>query len=677
MPYDQTVLTPSDIAFLKPAPAIRGNRFSETVLLAAIAALVEQGDVTLSWQPRRFGGDLLMHFSGESSFPRDSVEARLVATQASNVRECVHDWLVRKSNDPWARATEQVWVTLVLRGHAVVKEDGMHAATEATAAAIADLEPFDVELALARAGLDDEMQSRLGREVSRGFSSRHTHIEQDVPHAWRDESAETVSAMGLDKLFPAPGIATTGVRGNWDAALILPALGFGLLGLILSGGMLGFALLCGLLGAAYGGVNKWWFGHSRSQISAEVERAGLRAQAATAESAPAPRTSTSQEAGDGPGGYLTLDWQNAATLRARPRRDDDPYSRFRIYRLYRRAYQHGILIVLAAVTLVASPLPHGFLIFLSLFPFIADAMYYLLHRRDSLAYVSLDDAILGRTPEIAIGILPLPTFATVMCWLWLLTLLMMTPNVGLVVAGLYIALTWIVKSRLRHRLVGTHTVSSLLTLRVFDSPSLLDYLEMVDAWRVVGPVYRLDGADTAATSWRDRFRVLTGRVDEIVLDDGGDLQSKFDDIEPTPDRNDRYPIEAFQFNNAFWRQALDEIVIRSDLVVMYLADFNDEDLGCVYELGVLLNRVRLSRIILFVNRGTDMALLERTLQEAWARIEPDSPNAGADGQITLIDIGGTRQIAPDQDLRDYNRRLKEKVRASDVIPMLFERARQR
>ena len=62
---------------------------------------------------------------------------------------------------------------------------------------------------------------------------------------------------------------------------------------------------------------------------------------------------------------------------------------------------------------------------------------------------------------------------------------------------------------------------------------------------------------------------------------------------------------------------------------MDLRGFSPANSGCTYEVGELLNVVPSDRITFIVDRLTDEAFLERTLEEARARLTNSSPNLSA------------------------------------------------
>lgn len=201
---------------------------------------------------------------------------------------------------------------------------------------------------------------------------------------------------------------------------------------------------------------------------------------------------------------------------------------------------------------------------------------------------------------------------------------------------------------------------NLLTLRVFSSPSLQDFILLTDDWRWFGPMQRLDGSDTAGSSMRDVTAYLRGDIADVIVEDERELAVALAAFRTTPDGHLRYPLNSMQCNDATWKQALQALVEDADAVVMDLSGFNEERRGCAYEIGTLIDQVPLRRFALLVNEGTDMAYLRRVLQDAWLSMPDGSPNAAAGDPVRIL------RIPPDV----------EKVESERVVGALLDAASQ-
>ena len=66
----------------------------------------------------------------------------------------------------------------------------------------------------------------------------------------------------------------------------------------------------------------------------------------------------------------------------------------------------------------------------------------------------------------------------------------------------------------------------------------------------------------------------------------------------------------------------------ADAVLMDLRAFSERNLGCVFELGVLVRAVALRQVLLLADGTTDMPALARILEAAWRDAPPGSANEG-------------------------------------------------
>ena len=75
-----------------------------------------------------------------------------------------------------------------------------------------------------------------------------------------------------------------------------------------------------------------------------------------------------------------------------------------------------------------------------------------------------------------------------------------------------------------------------------------------------------------------------------------------------------------------WHVALDDLIATTDVVQMDLAGFDEDNQGCTHELGLLIDRVAIDRVLLVAGDSTDLVLLRRVLEDAWDRMDANSPN---------------------------------------------------
>lgn len=156
---------------------------------------------------------------------------------------------------------------------------------------------------------------------------------------------------------------------------------------------------------------------------------------------------------------------------------------------------------------------------------------------------------------------------------------------------------------------------------------------LIDLARQLGPVYHLCGGGALAS--RGLLTAAFG--------------SKHDQIEETPDevlarlgefsekrRFLRYPVNSMLCGDGTWTFALDHLLQRAKAVLMDLTEFSGTHAGCEYELGLLIDRVDLGRVVLVTGPDTDDQALDRALRLAWSTMAPSSPNRRPEaGQLVI------------------------------------------
>jgi hypothetical protein len=182
--------------------------------------------------------------------------------------------------------------------------------------------------------------------------------------------------------------------------------------------------------------------------------------------------------------------------------------------------------------------------------------------------------------------------------------------------------------RLRNEVTATSPVR-LLFLWVFgDGKRINSLLLGIGAvWRCIGPLQFLQGGGIIGIG-TDVFRHLAGRA--LVADDVPAVDARIAGFTWHPDpRWCMYATNTLLCGDRSWRHALD-VLLETDLVLMDLCGFSSANAGCVYEIGRIAERIDVSRAVFLVDTSTDMAALRTTLEAAWARMSPGSPNCRSD-----------------------------------------------
>ncbi len=188
----------------------------------------------------------------------------------------------------------------------------------------------------------------------------------------------------------------------------------------------------------------------------------------------------------------------------------------------------------------------------------------------------------------------------------------------------------------------------LLALRVFGSPYLTEFFDLTRLWTWIGTRRHLDGHDTAGRKLSDLVNLVKGRLEDSIIEDTEELETALADMGALRDRQLRYKARSLQCNDKTWQMALDRLHEKSDVVVMDLCGFSQENRGCVYEIGLLFDRTSFDQVMFLIDERTDLASLEDALQEIWARPSATSPNRVFEGPLELymaVTAEGDERIA--------------------------------
>jgi hypothetical protein len=184
--------------------------------------------------------------------------------------------------------------------------------------------------------------------------------------------------------------------------------------------------------------------------------------------------------------------------------------------------------------------------------------------------------------------------------------------------------------------------AKLLLLRVFGFRKRTERLfDVLGArWRFAGPIQMIAAPDLAAKTIDpgEFMDFLSGRLRSRFIIEPRDLQQRLAGIDLRPDADGRFRVNDIFCGNDRWQAAVESLMAETDLVAMDLRGFSPQNKGCVYELQMLLDAVPTSRIVVFADRSTDLAFLDRTLAGCARAMAPASPNRSSGGPVTVLDI---------------------------------------
>jgi hypothetical protein len=172
---------------------------------------------------------------------------------------------------------------------------------------------------------------------------------------------------------------------------------------------------------------------------------------------------------------------------------------------------------------------------------------------------------------------------------------------------------------------------ALLVLRVFSLGKRSEYLfdAVTQHWRNIGNVQLIAGTDLAlSTVAPHRFLAfVSGKLNQLFIRSDAALDRSLAELDTRRDADGRFRINDFFCHADTWQRVLSRLIRRTDVVLMDLRSFAENNAGCIFEIKALLNDIPLARLVFVVDHTTDNAFLRQTLEETWCALKSDSPNA--------------------------------------------------
>ena len=276
--------------------------------------------------------------------------------------------------------------------------------------------------------------------------------------------------------------------------------------------------------------------------------------------------------------------------------------------------------------------------------------------------------------------------------IWVITVLIVTPTryaslksplgllftaSSLAVAFRYLYWIW----RTAKALEGQYPYQppfNLLALRVFGSPHLSDFLDLTNSWQWIGTRQMLDGPDTVGQKARDLINYFSGRLDNSIVENTGELHEALRDFKAKPDKELRFPVNSMQCSDASWKEALQSLLDAADVVVMDLSNLSEKNRGIAYELGKIFDQIAVKRIVLLADDSTNLDLLKDILAQAWENMAAGSPNREiAENVLRVYHVGGPLKHLPGESLYDWKRRLRTQIDEKHLVCLLYDAAQPR
>ena len=202
---------------------------------------------------------------------------------------------------------------------------------------------------------------------------------------------------------------------------------------------------------------------------------------------------------------------------------------------------------------------------------------------------------------------------------------------ALAVWAAYVAFRVVLAVGMRLRPRPADPPRRLLLLRTFGarrhSEALLRSLGAY--WRHVGTLSMIAGTDlvSAALEPHEFLDLLRGRLARRFIGNPGELRGRVAELDDQPDPDGRYRVGELFCHDDMWRAALQELLRRSDCILLDVRGFTRRHEGVTYEITQLAQLVPLSRVLVLVDDDTDQYFLRATLDRA---------HRGAGGSLRLL-----------------------------------------
>ncbi len=171
----------------------------------------------------------------------------------------------------------------------------------------------------------------------------------------------------------------------------------------------------------------------------------------------------------------------------------------------------------------------------------------------------------------------------------------------------------------------------MLLLRVFaladDSRNLFERL--LRHWRYGGSVQMISGPDLATSTVEphELLSFVSGKLKESFCDSEDDILSKTQEFDNLPDLDSTYRVNEFFCRDNNWKIVVNQLIKKTDVVLMDLRSFSARFQGCRYEIETLVDTWNLEKTVFIVDHRTDLTYLQTTFEQAFRQMNTNSPNS--------------------------------------------------
>jgi hypothetical protein len=223
-----------------------------------------------------------------------------------------------------------------------------------------------------------------------------------------------------------------------------------------------------------------------------------------------------------------------------------------------------------------------------------------------------------------------------------------------------------------HRVTATRNVVGrhplfIVYLRIFENqPRARTFLQ--GAWREFGYVHLLRSAESVTPAEFHQAKRSDRSFDGLLIDSQREFADELRRPLPGPSRRrwqmfrnigprivwtrdwyGSYPPRTFLCHGRIWKQAVDMLLARADLVVLDLSGMTTGNEGTRYEVQRVIDRIPIERVIFLADRHSRRDYLHREIQQAWHQMAYGSPNDGVEPRVARLAVTDSfRQIQEPQ-----------------------------
>ena len=171
--------------------------------------------------------------------------------------------------------------------------------------------------------------------------------------------------------------------------------------------------------------------------------------------------------------------------------------------------------------------------------------------------------------------------------------------------------------------VAAHPPLRFLALWVFSfSGNLATMMSSAGlVWQFLGSTQYLRGGGFTVD-----LKSVLSKKESRLTDTREELEDVLQQFRYTPTWSGRYKVNSALCGDHVWQLALHRLLRETDVVVMSLMGFSPSNQGCRYELGLLVDRISMQRVLFLIDSTTDLDFLIDTLRQNWEMMATDSPN---------------------------------------------------